>query len=125
MSKREAASDTKTVPKSPLLSTRGRLRYRPSDRGDDQPVSPPGRTNDTKQVKQEEHASMIEYIRVSPWQADLVRSWKFAGFGPETLTKILIDYAESVLSVRATWMFRETNGPSAVGRTGRNAVFAP
>jgi hypothetical protein len=67
MSKREAASDTKTVPKSPLLSTRGRLRYRPSDRGDDQPVSPPGRTNDTKQVKQEEHASMIEYIRVSPW----------------------------------------------------------
>jgi len=66
MSKHEAASDTESVPKSPPLSTLSRLRYRPSDRGDDQPASPSGRTNDTRQVKQEAYASMIKYIRASP-----------------------------------------------------------
>ena len=76
MSKCEARFGTKSgrIPHRKLrrrlpcaTGTRSRLRFRPSDRGDDQPVSLPARAIGTKQAKQEEHAGIIEYIRASPW----------------------------------------------------------
>lgn len=48
-----------------ILRTGGLFRDGPSDRGENQPVTPPGRKFDTGQAVQEEYVRLVEYIRTS------------------------------------------------------------